>query len=91
MAGIPSEAQDVREEDVKHAMPTDNVLTAWSEGREAEWPPDLDMNYDDDDDQQVEDVRPKLRFEVGVLLYCILFFGSCCFAVRQRILLILRY
>mmetsp|Transcript_8884 Transcript_8884/g.13078 ORF Transcript_8884/g.13078 Transcript_8884/m.13078 type:complete len:194 (-) Transcript_8884:168-749(-) len=65
MTGIPAEAQDVREEDVKHAMPTEEVLQAWSEGKEAEWPPDVDDVADD-----MEDERPQLRFEVGQKVEC---------------------
>ena len=63
MTGIPMEVQEVEEADLKHAMPDEKTLKAWSEGKEAEWPPDDDMDG-------AMMMKPELRFEVGDAVEC---------------------
>jgi len=59
MMGIPSEAADVTQEMLREGFPTSEVLSKWSRGEEADWPP-----FDDDEDV------PDLRFEVGQRVQC---------------------
>jgi len=67
MMGIPLEVQDVTKEDLLAGFPTEEVLTAWHKGEDAEWPPVDDDDYDDFEDEQQ---RPPLRFEVGTKVQC---------------------
>jgi hypothetical protein len=62
MFGVPQEAKDVTEEDIKHFFPTPEVLEKWYKGEEADWPPMVDELGPDD--------FPKLRFEVGTKVLC---------------------
>ena len=62
MFGVPQEAKDVTEEDLKHFFPTPEVLEKWHKGEEADWPPMVDELGADD--------FPKLRFEVGTKVLC---------------------
>jgi hypothetical protein len=62
MMGLPMEAHEVTEEDLKHHFPPPEVLGKWHRGEEAEWPP-----MDDNDDG---DALPQLRFEVGQRVFC---------------------
>lgn len=63
MFGVPAEAKDVTEEELRHFFPTADVLEKWHRGEEAEWPPMPDENFGPDD-------FPKLRFEVGTKVLC---------------------
>ncbi|KAL7465479.1 hypothetical protein ACHAXS_005801 [Conticribra weissflogii] len=63
MMGIPMEAKDVSKEVLLDAFPTNQVLSAWARGEDAEWPP---MDDDDQDFSQ----GPRLRFEVGQRVVC---------------------
>jgi len=64
MAALPLEPREVKKEDLDQAFPTPEVLQAWYRGEEAEWPPDQDM--DDNDDLEM----PPLRFVVGQKVFC---------------------
>mmetsp|Transcript_20631 Transcript_20631/g.25515 ORF Transcript_20631/g.25515 Transcript_20631/m.25515 type:complete len:200 (-) Transcript_20631:424-1023(-) len=68
MMGIPMEVQEVTREDLLEGFPTEDVLTKWYKGEEADWPPMDDDDEEDwfDDEQQ----RPVLRFEVGTKVEC---------------------
>ena len=58
MMGLPMEAHEVTEEELKHIFPPPEVLRKWHRGEEAEWPP-----IDDEG-------MPQLRFEVGQRVLC---------------------
>lgn len=45
MFGLPLDPVDVQEEDVLDMMPTVDVLTAWSKGEDAEWPPRPQLRF----------------------------------------------
>lgn len=64
MMGLPMEAREVTKEVLLESYPTEDVLTKWSKGEDAEWPPYEEDEYDD------ETNRPKLRFEVGQKVEC---------------------
>lgn len=63
MFGIPAEAKDVSEEELRNFFPTPEVLGKWHRGEDAEWPP---MPVDDFGPEDF----PKLRFEVGTKVMC---------------------
>jgi hypothetical protein len=56
-------------EELKDNFPTVDYLRKWFNGEQAEWPPDLD---DDEEDEGVPMVgrMPNLRFEVGTAVQC---------------------
>lgn len=56
MFGIPAEAKDVEQKHIKASFPDNEVLSKWSRGEEAEWPP-MDGGISADGD------LPELRFE----------------------------
>jgi len=56
MFGLPMEAKDVTEEDMKAVFPTPDVLEKWHKGEEAEWPPPQPV--------------PELRFAIGTNVLC---------------------
>lgn len=62
MVGLPMEAKDVTEEELKGGFPTKEVLEAWHRGEEAEWPPEPEW------DEATN--LPKLRFAVGDRVLC---------------------
>ena len=65
MLGLPMEAKEVTKEILQQGFPTEEVLTKWSNGEEAEWPPF------DDEDVNLDDMElPPLRFEVGTRVEC---------------------
>lgn len=64
MLGIPSESKDVTQEMLFDKFPTNEVLLKWSRGEDAEWPPF------DDDELDMQQARPRLRFEVGTRVVC---------------------
>ena len=63
MFGVPAEAKDVTDEELRHFFPTADVLEKWHKGEQAEWPPMADENFAPED-------FPKLRFEVGTKVQC---------------------
>jgi hypothetical protein len=63
MFGVPAEAKDVSEDELKHFFPTGDVLEKWHRGEEADWPPMIDENFSPDD-------FPPLPFEVGTKVLC---------------------
>ena len=64
MVGLPMEAKDVEQKDLKESFPTEAVLVKWHKGEEADWPPD------EDDEEQLENSLPRLRFELGKKVEC---------------------
>ena len=65
MLGLPMEAKEVQKPMLIETFPTEEVLTKWSNGEEAEWPPFDDM------DEDLEDFNlPPLRFAVGKRVEC---------------------
>ena len=56
MFGVPMEAQEVTEKEIKAAFPTPDVIEKWHKGEDAEWPP--------------EDEPIELRFYVGMHVLC---------------------
>jgi len=69
MMGLPFEAKDVTKVTLIEAFPTPQVLAAWARGEDAEWPP-IEEFEDSDDDDNFNDQRPRLRFEVGKRVAC---------------------
>jgi hypothetical protein len=67
MIGIPLEAKDVSKEALLELFPTPQVLGAWYRDEDAEWPPMDDL---DDEDEDEEMMRPRLRFKVGDRVLC---------------------
>mmetsp|Transcript_51065 Transcript_51065/g.76521 ORF Transcript_51065/g.76521 Transcript_51065/m.76521 type:complete len:124 (+) Transcript_51065:486-857(+) len=64
MMGLPMEAREVTKELLLDSFPTEEVLTKWSRGEDAEWPP-----YEEDD--LFNDAGlPQLRFDVGQKVEC---------------------
>jgi len=59
MIGLPMEAKEVTEMEMKQCFPPEDVLEKWYKGEEAEWPPAQDPM------QQVQ-----LRFDVGTSVLC---------------------
>ena len=55
MFGVPMEAQEVTEAEIKNNFPTPDVIEKWHKGEEAEWPPDEPI---------------ELRFYVGMFVLC---------------------
>lgn len=53
--GVPMEAQEVTEAEIKNNFPTPDVIEKWHKGEEAEWPPDEPI---------------ELRFYVGMFVLC---------------------
>jgi len=45
MFAMPLDPMDVTQDDVVDLMPTEDVLTAWSKGEEAEWPPRPQLRF----------------------------------------------
>jgi hypothetical protein len=75
MFGIPNEAKDITEEELKTYFPTEEVIEAWSKGEKASWPPgveydepDQDEPWDDGNDNVPE--FPSVRFQVGTRVEC---------------------
>lgn len=63
MFGVPAEAKEVTEEELKHFFPTPDVLGKWHKGEHADWPPMMEENFGPED-------FPPLRFEVGTKVLC---------------------
>jgi hypothetical protein len=61
MFGLPMEAREVTEEDLRGSFPTEDVLEKWQKGEDAEWPPVMDPS-----DMEM----PELRFEMGTKVLC---------------------
>ena len=61
MLGLPMEAKDVTTEELHECFPTDDYLSKWHRGEEAEWPPEPEFD---------ESSMPELRFEVGTKVLC---------------------
>ena len=68
MLGLPMQAKDVKKPILIESFPTPEVLTKWSNGEEAEWPP-FDDEMEDDDMLDDFDL-PPLRFAVGTRVEC---------------------
>jgi hypothetical protein len=64
MFGIPSEAKEITEEEVKEFFPTEDVIEAWARGEKVPWPPE-DEVWDDDYTE-----FPPVRFRVGTRVEC---------------------
>jgi hypothetical protein len=64
MFGIPNEAKEITEEEVKEFFPTEDVIEAWARGEKAPWPPE-DEVWDDDYPE-----FPPVRFQVGARVEC---------------------
>jgi len=62
--GLPMEAKDVTKQILFESYPTEEVLTKWSKGEDAEWPPYEEEEYDE------ETERPRVRFEIGQKVEC---------------------
>lgn len=69
MLGLPMAAKDVKRQILVDSFPTEEVLTKWSNGEEAEWPP-LEDFMDDDEDELAQFDLPPLRFPVGTRVEC---------------------
>ena len=63
MFGIPAEAKEVKEIELKEFFPTSEVLEKWHRGEEADWPPMVDEPFSPSD-------FPPLRFTVGTKVLC---------------------
>eukprot|EP00980_Cylindrotheca_fusiformis_P014454 scaffold3857_cov127-Cylindrotheca_fusiformis.AAC.11 len=61
MFGLPMEAKEVTDEDLRVSFPTRDVLEKWQKGEDAEWPPVVDPSS-----MQM----PELRFDVGTKVFC---------------------
>ena len=59
MFGLPLEAKEVTEEDLRTMFPTTEVLDKWHRGEEAEWPPSDDFG-----------AVPTLRFALNAKVLC---------------------
>lgn len=57
--GLPMEAYEVTQEELKLRFPTPDVLEKWHKGEDAEWPP-----YNN------EPVLPELRFDLNTKVLC---------------------
>jgi len=55
MFGVPMEAQEVTEKEIKNSFPTPDVIEKWHKGEDAEWPPDEPI---------------ALRFHIGMFVLC---------------------
>mmetsp|Transcript_15847 Transcript_15847/g.15242 ORF Transcript_15847/g.15242 Transcript_15847/m.15242 type:complete len:198 (-) Transcript_15847:797-1390(-) len=64
MLGLPFESVEVTEDILLRGFPTEEVLTKWHRGEEADWPPDEEPDHDD------ETYLPQLRFEIGQKVEC---------------------
>ena len=63
MFGLPMEPKDVTKEILEESFPPDNILQAWMDGEDAEWPPILD------NDDMIHDTD-ELRFTLGASVIC---------------------
>ncbi|EJK75479.1 hypothetical protein THAOC_02794 [Thalassiosira oceanica] len=70
LIGIPLEAKNITKDTLMEHFPTIPVLTAWSCGEDAEWPPYEDSDMDEEEKEQEIQQRPKLRFGVGQNVIC---------------------
>ena len=70
MMGLPMEAKDVQQNDLKESFPTQEVLMKWSRGEEADWPPDEDFEEDNEQDVNGQQRMPQLRFQIGQSVEC---------------------
>jgi hypothetical protein len=55
MFGVPMEAHEVTEKEIKEGFPTPDVIEKWQKGEDAEWPPDEPI---------------ELRFHIGSFVLC---------------------
>ena len=46
MFGMPLDPIDVQQEDLLEMFPTVPVLTAWSQGKHADWPPRPELRFE---------------------------------------------
>mmetsp|Transcript_8996 Transcript_8996/g.13043 ORF Transcript_8996/g.13043 Transcript_8996/m.13043 type:complete len:125 (-) Transcript_8996:580-954(-) len=69
MLGIPSMAKDVSKDILTSFFPTEDVLEAWYNGEDAEWPP-IEDEVEEDEFEFDESAAPKLRFEIGDRVEC---------------------
>lgn len=56
MLGLPMEAKDVTDQEMKNFFPPEDIITKWHNGEEAEWPP--------------REPVPELRFDIGTEVLC---------------------
>lgn len=64
--GVPAEARDITEDDLREFFPPERIIAKWHRGEDADWP-NLDDQELEDEDQYV---LPQLRFDVGEEVQC---------------------